>query len=203
MTNEFNEDEWRASAKDSPSFHFEKGETKRKPDFEPDPGPEEEADARAREWRAAEPPPRRKPYRDGGHGAANNRNQPRNPSHAESGSYAARARPESYTWAMLSHAAGAVAILFSGGILGWATPLAIWLLHKDDDDFASSQAKEALNFQITMIIFSLIAALLCLILIGFPMIFVLVLVNVIWSIQGAVATYNGRPYQYPWNMRIL
>lgn len=203
MTNEFNEDEWRASAKDSPSFHFEKGETKRKPDFEPDPGPEEEADDRAREWRAAEPPPRREQYRDRGHGASSNRNEPRNPSYGGSDSYAATARPESYTWAMLSHAAGAVAILLSAGILGWATPLVIWLMRKDEDDFAASQAKEALNFQITMFLYSLIAGVLCLILIGIPLLFILIVVNLVWSIQGALKTYEGRPYSYPWNLRIL
>ncbi|MFT4709170.1 MAG: putative Tic20 family protein [Bacteroidia bacterium] len=203
MTNDFNEDEWRASAKDSPSFHFEKGETKRKPDFEPDPGPEEQADARAREWRAAEPPPRRNDSRDRGHEPSPNRNQPHNPSFAGSESYAATARPESYTWAMISHAAGAAAILLSGGILGWATPLAIWLIRKDEDDFAASQAKEALNFQITMFLYSLVAGVLCLILIGFPILLLLLIVNVVWSIQGAMSTYEGRPYNYPWNLRIL
>jgi uncharacterized Tic20 family protein len=108
---------------------------------------------------------------------------------------------------MIAHGAGAVATFASAGTLGWAAPLAIWLIRKGEDGFASNQAKEALNFQITIGVASIAAVLLTLTIVGIvvavPMMFIFAIMNVVCSIIGAVKTYNGEEYQYPWNLRLL
>jgi uncharacterized protein len=207
MTNSFSEEEWRESAEGSPSFHFEKGVGAKKSSFEPDhhEAEDSELDASAREWRAAEPPPLRdeqqrqsKESRSRGFG-----NDARNPNHSNAGGFVDCGDPEERNWAMISHGAGAVAALFSVGVLGWAAPLVIWLTRRDESGFAAGQAKEALNFQISMLLYSLVAGLLCIILIGFPILFVLWIVNLVCSIQGAMKTHEGELYNYPWNLRLV
>ena len=64
---------------------------------------------------------------------------------------------QSHTWAMLCHL-GALAGLVgipAGNILG---PLIIWLIQKDKHPFVDEQGKEAVNFQISMTIYMIVAA---------------------------------------------
>lgn len=69
-------------------------------------------------------------------------------------------------WGMLCHLTallGIIGIPF-GNIVG---PLIIWLLKKNVYPFVNEQGKESLNFQISMTIYALAAALLIFIKIGF------------------------------------
>ena len=63
--------------------------------------------------------------------------------------------------------------------------------------------KEALNFQISMTIYSLAAFVLMFVGIGFILIFPLILVDVISVIIAAIKTSNGGEYQYPITIRFL
>ena len=66
-------------------------------------------------------------------------------------------------WAMFAHLAGFAFLLpvipGIGSIIG---PLVIWLIKKDQYPFVDEQGKEALNFQITMLIYGIVAGLLSL-----------------------------------------
>jgi len=64
---------------------------------------------------------------------------------------------------------GIIGIPF-GNIVG---PLIIWLLKKNVYPFVNEQGKESLNFQISMTIYALAAALLILIKIGFFLLFII------------------------------
>lgn len=210
MTKGFSEEEWRASAEGSPSFHFEKSASERGPSFGPDNSEAEgEIDAGAREWRAAEPAHLRDDQGHQGQGAdpRGYNNEARNPDYHKPSAWKAGGDQEDRNWAMIAHGAGAVAAFASAGTLGWATPLAIWLIRKGEGGFASSQAKEALNFQITIGVASIAAVLLVLTVVGIvvavPMMFIFAIMNVVCSIIGAVKTYNGEEYRYPWNLRLL
>jgi uncharacterized Tic20 family protein len=97
--------------------------------------------------------------------------------------------------AMLSHLLG----IFTG-FLG---ALIIWLLKKDDSAFIASQSKEALNFQITITIGFIIAWLLAFILIGVIFVPILLIVNLIFCILGAVASSKGQAYRYPLAIRLV
>ena len=91
---------------------------------------------------------------------------------------------EERNWATLAHVSALLAfITVVGGIIG---PLVIWLIRKDDMSFAADQAKEALNFQITVFLAGIVAAILCLILIGFVLLAILALADLILIIVAAV-----------------
>ena len=99
--------------------------------------------------------------------------------------------------AMLSHL---LAIFF-----GFIPPLVVWLMYKDKagKDFVNDQAKEALNFQITLTIAMFVSGMLTIILIGFLLMGVLLLLNFILCLLAAVAASKGTAYRYPFALRLI
>jgi uncharacterized protein len=108
---------------------------------------------------------------------------------------------EERNWALFSHL-GMVAgmVIPLGSIL---LPLVIWQVNKDKSEYITDHAKEALNFQLSMLIIYLGCALLCIILIGIPMLLVAVILDLVYSIKGAVKASNGEYYDYPFNFRFI
>ncbi len=106
------------------------------------------------------------------------------------------------TWGMLCHLTALVGFLGVplGNILG---PLIVWLIKKDQYSFVDSQGKESLNFQISMTIYGVIAGFLTIILIGWALLVVLVVVNIILVIIASVRANSGRPYRYPITIRLI
>jgi uncharacterized Tic20 family protein len=98
---------------------------------------------------------------------------------------------EAKKMAMLCHLLGMV------GILG---PLAVWVLTKDKHQFVYEQGKEALNFQLTVLI---CLAILIGILVGIPLIPALVVLNVIFVVIAGVKAGSGEAYRYPVAFRLL
>tara|TARA_R110001599_G_scaffold64023_4_gene179515 strand:+ start:203058 stop:203402 length:345 start_codon:yes stop_codon:yes gene_type:complete len=97
--------------------------------------------------------------------------------------------------AMLAHLLG----IFTG-FLG---ALVIWLIKKDHSAYINSQAKEALNFQITITIGFVIAWVLAWILIGLALMPILYIVNIVFCILGAMAASKGQDYRYPFAVRLV
>ena len=97
-----------------------------------------------------------------------------------------------------------VVLTHLGGILFSFLPgLIVWLLKKDDNAYIGENAREALNFQITLMIAYFISWILAFILIGFALIMLLWLANIILSIMAAVATSKGESYRYPFALRLI
>jgi uncharacterized protein len=91
-----------------------------------------------------------------------------------------------------------------GGIFFSFLPaLIVWLLKKDDSPYLASQAREALNFQITMLLAYFISGILVFILIGFVLMGILWLANIILSLLAAVAASKGEDYHYPFALRLI
>ena len=106
------------------------------------------------------------------------------------------------TWGMLCHLtalSGFVGVGF-GFILG---PLVCWLVKKNEYEFVDDQGKEALNFQITMFIALVVSGVLCLAFIGFLLLPAVVIVEIIFTIIGAVKASNGEWYRYPFALRLV
>lgn len=111
------------------------------------------------------------------------------------------ATKEQRNWAMLAHLSGLLAFLSGiGGVIG---PLVLWLIRREDRNFASDQALEALNFQITVFLAGLIAGVLCLIWIGFLLLAVLGIADIILIVIAAVKSSEGEAYRYPFNLRLV
>jgi uncharacterized Tic20 family protein len=104
---------------------------------------------------------------------------------------------EDKTLALLTH--------LSGIILSFIVPLVIWLTNKDkaDKGWLNDQAKEALNFQITIAIAYAICMVLAVIVIGGLLMPVVWLVNLIFCILGGVKANEGVAYRYPFAIRLI
>ena len=90
-----------------------------------------------------------------------------------------------------------------GIFTGFIGPLIIWLMKKDDSVFISEESREALNFQITMTIAMIVSSFLMIVLIGFILVPILFVVNIIFCIIGAMASSKGEHYKYPFAVRLL
>jgi uncharacterized protein len=110
---------------------------------------------------------------------------------------------EERTLAMLSHVSPPALSLLTGGGLCWLVPLIIWLVKKDDSQFVGEEAKEALNLQLTLFLAFLVSWVLVLVCIGIPMLVVLWLYGLIYGIIAGMAAYEGKPYRYPWALRLI
>lgn len=104
-------------------------------------------------------------------------------------------------WGMFCHL-----IAFSGFIIPFGSilgPLIIWLIKKDEMPFVDDQGKESLNFQLTMLIAFIISALLMLVLIGFVMIGILFIYEIVVIIIAAIKANDGVRYRYPYVVRFI
>ena len=91
-----------------------------------------------------------------------------------------------------------------GGILFSFVPaLIVWLLKKDDNEYIAAQAKEALNFQITVLLAQFVAGVLIFILVGFLLLAIIWVFNVVLCIIAAISTSKGENYRYPFTLRLI
>ncbi|MGQ0442701.1 MAG: DUF4870 domain-containing protein [Methylophilaceae bacterium] len=90
-----------------------------------------------------------------------------------------------------------------GTVFSFIPGLIVWLLKKDDSVYISDQAKEALNFQITVLLAYFIAGILVFILIGFVLLGIIWLLNVVFCIVAAISTSKGEAYRYPICLRLI
>ncbi|MCP4643309.1 MAG: DUF4870 domain-containing protein [bacterium] len=98
------------------------------------------------------------------------------------------------TFAMLSHLLG---------IIGFLGPLIVWLIKREEHPFVDDQGKEALNFQITMLIGYVISAVLAFVLIGVFTSLALTIANIVLCIMAGLKANEGETYRYPFNLRLI
>ncbi|MBE9138602.1 DUF4870 domain-containing protein [Nodosilinea sp. LEGE 07088] len=109
--------------------------------------------------------------------------------------------PESRMWAMLAHLSALSGFVIPfGNIIG---PLIIWLVKRDEMSFVDDQAKEALNFNISMTIYMLVSAVLVMVLVGILMLAVLGIAWLVLAIMAAVKANEGTAYRYPLTLRLV
>lgn len=87
-----------------------------------------------------------------------------------------------------------------GSILG---PLVVYLVKRDSSPYVGDHARESLNFQVTLLIAKLLCIPLCLVLIGFVLIFALLVFEVVQVIKATIAASEGRAYDYPFCLRLV
>ena len=104
------------------------------------------------------------------------------------------------TWNVLCHATALAGFLvpWAGHILG---PLIVWLAKRSDSPEIDENGKESLNFQISMLIYNVIAGVLCLVLIGFILLAILHILNLVLVIIASIQTSDGKSYRYPMTIR--
>jgi uncharacterized Tic20 family protein len=120
---------------------------------------------------------------------------------------------EEKQWAMFAHLSA-----LAGGILtsGWAGsigcfigPLIIWMVKKDTMPFVDDQAKEALNFNISVALVFLALFLLSVMTLGIGLIIAIpawIIIGIAWlvfTIIAGIKAHEGVTYRYPLTMRLI
>lgn len=95
------------------------------------------------------------------------------------------------TWAVLSH------------ILGWLIALIALLAKGNERPFVRDQAVEALNFDITLFIGTLISIPLMFVIVGFFTFFAIAIGGLVFHIIAAIEAGKGVRYRYPINIRMI
>ncbi len=105
------------------------------------------------------------------------------------------------TWAMFCHL-GAFAgyIIPFGGIIG---PIIVWAMKKDQYELVDDQGKEAINFNISMIIYYIVSAVLILALVGIPLLVALIFFRIIITVVAAIKANEGVRFRYPLCIRFI
>ena len=119
---------------------------------------------------------------------------------------------EERQWAMFAHLSALLGGLVTGWIGGWGWflgPLIIWLMKKDTMPFVNDQAKEALNFNITVGIIFVILTILGVVTLGvgflvaFPLMVIIGIAALVFIILAAIKSNEGIAYRYPFALRLI
>jgi uncharacterized protein len=106
------------------------------------------------------------------------------------------------TWGMLAHLSALAGLVFPvlGIVLG---PLAVYLGRRDNSTFVAAHAKEALNFNITVLIATVVCMLLMMVFIGFLLGTALFVAWLVLTLIAAIRASEGELYRYPVSLRLI
>ncbi len=108
---------------------------------------------------------------------------------------------EQRNWALFAHLSALIGLVVPlGFVLG---PLVLWLIKKDQMPLVNEAGKEALNFQLTMLLGVVIAFVLMLVIIGVFLLAAIAVFDIVMVIIAAVQTSNGARYRYPLTIRFI
>ena len=98
-------------------------------------------------------------------------------------------------WSMLCHLSAFAGFFFPfGGVIG---PLICWLSRRDESSWVNVNGKASLNFQLSMLLYMVLAIPLCFIIIGIPIIILLGTLKVICVIIASIKAPKGELFRYP------
>lgn len=107
---------------------------------------------------------------------------------------------QSRQWAMLAHLSALAALIIGFSFIG---PLIVYLVKKDEDAFVADQSREALNFNLSALIYFIIAFILIFVLVGLLLLPVVGIAWLVLVIVGAVQANKGEAYRYPLTIRFI
>ena len=129
-------------------------------------------------------------------------------------------------WAAGAHVAALLAAMLTSlwaGVAGAIAALVVWMLVRDKSAFATEHAKEAVNFNLSMLIYTLVAVVITVLLVGatiltlgigllvtapagVALLLAYAAIAVTWfvcSLVAAFKAYDGQPYRYPVTIRLF
>ena len=104
-------------------------------------------------------------------------------------------------WALICHLSGLSGYLIPFGNL--IVPIIIWSIKKDEFPMVDTHGKEVINFQLSITIWMIISGILIFVIIGIPLLVVLALLQIIFTIIGALKADNGQLYKYPMTIQFI
>jgi uncharacterized Tic20 family protein len=131
------------------------------------------------------------------------------PQHVQGSPGSKEGNKDARMWGMFCHLAGLCALLpivpVIGGVIG---PLIIWQIKKEEFPFVDEHGKEAVNFQISILLYSLIGSVICAITcVGIPLIPVVVgiigILDIVFLVIASIKANDGEGYRYPLTVRFI
>jgi uncharacterized Tic20 family protein len=120
---------------------------------------------------------------------------------------AAPARSDSRTWAMAAHLSALLAAFVALAFLG---PLVVYLVKRDEDPFVRMHAAEALNFQLSCLLYGVVGGFLLVIsivfIVGLLLLPIAILLAIAWlvlTIVGGIKAGQGEAFRYPLTIRFV
>ena len=108
---------------------------------------------------------------------------------------------ETRQWAMFVHLS-----LFAAYVIplaGLVAPIVIWQIKKEQLPGIDVHGKIVVNWIISAIIYAFVSLLLCLVIIGFPMLIALGICSIVFPIVGGIKANNGEVWNYPISINFL
>lgn len=117
---------------------------------------------------------------------------------------------EARNWAVAAHLSWLVTVV---GVPPPIGPLVVWLIKRDEHPFVDDQGKEALNFQISILIYAVVGGIAAVIfgivtlgiglLAVIPVVILFLLLAFILPIIAAVKASDGERHRYPLTLRLI
>lgn len=110
------------------------------------------------------------------------------------------------TWALASHIGALVAAWFA---MGFIAPLVVLLVKGERSEFVKRHATESLNFQLSLLLYSLVAVLVAVFTLGvgllvvIPVALVVMVLSLVAIIMGTMAASRGDDFRYPLSIRFI
>lgn len=106
------------------------------------------------------------------------------------------------TWGMLAHLAALLGLVMPiVGIV--AGPWVVWLAKRHESAFVGEQARESLNFNITVFFGAIVCWLAALVFIGFLLGIALFIAWLVLILTAAIRASEGVHYHYPFSLRLV
>lgn len=105
------------------------------------------------------------------------------------------------TWGLIAHLSSLAGYFIPfGNVIG---PLVVWIVKKDESAFIADQSKEAMNFQITVMLAIMVCIPLMFVCIGIPMAIAVGIADLVFTIIAAIKANDGVMYRYPMTLRLI
>ena len=108
--------------------------------------------------------------------------------------------PDERTWGGAAHWSALLGMLIGFAFLG---PLLVMLIKGNESPWIRKQSVESLNFQLSILIYGIVAAVLIVILVGLVLLPAVGIFWLVFTIIGSVKAGNGEDYRYPLTIRMV
>src|SRR5690606_16576552 len=106
-------------------------------------------------------------------------------------------------WAVFCHLGGFALYLLPFALGHVLVPLVLWLLRRHESAFVDHHGREALNFQISVTLYGLVAGLLVYVLVGFVLLAALAVFQFVLMVVASVRASQGERYRSPLTIRFV
>ncbi len=79
----------------------------------------------------------------------------------------------------------------------------LWLINKDKNKAVDTHGKIVINWIISSVIYSIVFGILCLLIIGIPLLITLLICDIVFIIIGSIKAYNSEYWKYPFSIIFL